>query len=422
MSYIKPDLNERFAENATAPDDIDKPQSSTMLLGWIFGEKPPHNWFNWLLNRTDNALSNLNERGVLDWDAVTTYNIGSMVWANGKVYQSRTNSNLNNAVTLTASWQEQSLPDMPTSGDGYVLYYSGSKLFWRSPFDLDYGDYEGRVASTKKSYIMLNNNVIGNDPLPAEINVGELAVNFKDRTLFSKTPEGIIVPLSGQASIVDFEFVATAGQTTFSPAGGYTTNQIEVFINGRKQTKSAFTANNGVDVVFATGLTAGDEVTISVWASFGLSDAYTQAQSDALSKTTTPVGGIIMYDGLIADIPANWALCDGTNGTPDLVDRFIYGTVTELEIGDTGGSADAVVVEHNHVASSNTTGEHTHTYSRHTVNGGGSGPTKNQTWGNVNTSASGDHSHTITVNNTGVSGVGANLPPYVKLAYIKRVS
>lgn len=38
-----------------------------------------------------------------------------------------------------------------------------------------------------------------------------------------------------------------------------------------------------------------------------------------------PVGGIIMWSGSIATIPANWALCDGANSTPDLRDRFIVG-------------------------------------------------------------------------------------------------
>ena len=38
-----------------------------------------------------------------------------------------------------------------------------------------------------------------------------------------------------------------------------------------------------------------------------------------------PVGGIIMWSGTVATIPANWALCNGSNSTPDLRDRFIVG-------------------------------------------------------------------------------------------------
>jgi len=77
-----------------------------------------------------------------------------------------------------------------------------------------------------------------------------------------------------------------------------------------------------------------------------------------------PIGGIVMYSGAFADIPPEWVLCDGTNGTPDLSGQFIRGTIYEDQIGVTGGSADAIVVSHTHTASStftgNAMGEHSH--------------------------------------------------------------
>lgn len=47
-----------------------------------------------------------------------------------------------------------------------------------------------------------------------------------------------------------------------------------------------------------------------------------------------PVGSIIMYNGLAADIPEGWHICDGTNGTPNLKDKFIKASDTA---GGTGG-------------------------------------------------------------------------------------
>lgn len=38
-----------------------------------------------------------------------------------------------------------------------------------------------------------------------------------------------------------------------------------------------------------------------------------------------PSGVILLWSGTIATIPQGWALCDGTNGTPDLRDRFVVG-------------------------------------------------------------------------------------------------
>lgn len=41
-----------------------------------------------------------------------------------------------------------------------------------------------------------------------------------------------------------------------------------------------------------------------------------------------PVGTIIPYTGDLSKIPYGWHLCDGTNGTPDLSERFLEGTTT----------------------------------------------------------------------------------------------
>ena len=51
-----------------------------------------------------------------------------------------------------------------------------------------------------------------------------------------------------------------------------------------------------------------------------------------------PSGGIIMWSGTAANIPAGWALCDGTNGTPDMRGRFVMGADSINTPGSTGGS------------------------------------------------------------------------------------
>lgn len=60
-------------------------------------------------------------------------------------------------------------------------------------------------------------------------------------------------------------------------------------------------------------------------------------------------GMIVMWSGLLADIPEGWALCDGTNGTPDLLYRFVLGATSDVTIGSTGGTDI-----HNHDFTSNT--------------------------------------------------------------------
>lgn len=144
-------------------------------------------------------------------------------------------------------------------------------------------------------------------------------------------------------------------------------------------------------------------------------------------KTTTsslgvPIGSIIMwsnYNG--AGIPSGWALCDGQAGRPDLRNRFVVGSGSSYSIGNTGGSADAIVVSHTHTA---TDSGHTHTYNAGTGGAGSrysgrpklvandypSSPSTNTGYAN------------ITVNPTGSSGTNANLPPYYAVAYIIKIS
>lgn len=47
----------------------------------------------------------------------------------------------------------------------------------------------------------------------------------------------------------------------------------------------------------------------------------------------SPSGIIVMFSGLIANIPAGWVVCDGNNGTPDLRGRFIRAAVDNNDIG-----------------------------------------------------------------------------------------
>lgn len=54
---------------------------------------------------------------------------------------------------------------------------------------------------------------------------------------------------------------------------------------------------------------------------------------NAVSETL-PQGTIVMWSGSITSIPSGWILCDGTNGTPDLRDKFIVGARQDL-----GGTA-----------------------------------------------------------------------------------
>lgn len=78
-----------------------------------------------------------------------------------------------------------------------------------------------------------------------------------------------------------------------------------------------------------------------------------RAQLGIVSGTTglLPVGAIVMWSGLVTAIPAGWALCNGNNGTPNLLGRFIKSVPNSTtNPGTSGGSST-----HDH-----TGGSHTH--------------------------------------------------------------
>lgn len=86
---------------------------------------------------------------------------------------------------------------------------------------------------------------------------------------------------------------------------------------------------------------------------------------NATGNGPIPKGGIIMWSGTVADIPAGWALCDGVKG-PDLRDRFIVGAGGGYTAKTFGGSDDIKIKEENLPQLAHTIsvsgGDHTHKF------------------------------------------------------------
>ena len=123
-----------------------------------------------------------------------------------------------------------------------------------------------------------------------------------------------------------------------------------------------------------------------------------------------PSGIILLWSGTIATIPSGWYLCNGSNGTPNLTDRFVIhadydsGGSGTIEQGTSGGSRT--------ITSANLP-PHTHTYTKSnqagasTADGVSGSPHRDS--GNVTTNTS--------------NGGFANddfLPKYYALAYIMK--
>lgn len=82
----------------------------------------------------------------------------------------------------------------------------------------------------------------------------------------------------------------------------------------------------------------------------------TTAFATAAATAAFPSGGIIMWSGSIASIPSGWYLCNGSNGTPDLRDRFVVGAGSSYTVDSTGGSTTTSAGgDHNHGGTSGST-------------------------------------------------------------------
>ena len=149
-------------------------------------------------------------------------------------------------------------------------------------------------------------------------------------------------------------------------------------------------------------------------------------------ENVLPYGMITLWYGTVASIPNGWALCDGTNGTPNLTNMFVIGAnadyngVPTTDITNTplvtGGSAASGLPSHNHdivdlghVHSLNPAGPVVQTGS---VTVGGSIQAMATGAGGF---ATGIANTNITVDNAGTDTRYSNLPPFLALAYIMKV-
>jgi hypothetical protein len=183
-----------------------------------------------------------------------------------------------------------------------------------------------------------------------------------------------------------------------------------------------------------------------------ITDSSTAVATTAFVQGVLPRGAIIMWGGSLISIPSGWQLCDGSNSTPDLRDRFIVGAGLSYPVANVGGTNGITLTTsnlppHTHLASlSGSTdqgGVHGHSIVDpghiHPINvtqgglGGQDGPTRALA-GNQNTSSavtgitiaqSTSHSHTLTITgNVGSTGFGTqieNRPLFYALCYIQKM-
>ena len=119
-------------------------------------------------------------------------------------------------------------------------------------------------------------------------------------------------------------------------------------------------------------------------------------------------------NGLGKNLRLGWAICNGNNGTDNLSGRVIVQMGVGYSLGATGGSKDAVLVEHTHaLASRSWTGNTTHGLTDSDVIAG-----RNLDRTGYTTNGTGGQPF---VQSAGVSGTDKNMQPYSVQLYIMKL-
>ena len=267
-------------------------------------------------------------------------------------------------------------------------------------------------------------------------------INFADNITVSQISAGVCTVRAIADSSVNYWPQTSAGIHTLGNVGVGTTNPTSTLtVQGSVNLVGVSTISNlNTPNLTATGVstfstiqvgaavtlrtTGIDAYKVSVDSS-GLRVAGVATASSFVGNGTIPVGGIIMWSGLIAAVPTGWALCDGSNGTPDLRNRFIVGAGADgsgnYSYDGTTGAVSGTYAPGNsggEAAHRLTIGEmpsHTHTYQRN------NGAWNTGTSGNTAVAANQGESSPNT-SSTGGNLYHENRPPYYALAFIMRTA
>jgi len=166
---------------------------------------------------------------------------------------------------------------------------------------------------------------------PKDSNGGNIVVAINTDTTNKNEGFNIINAFSGNYTnsevIASFQASGRVGiNTNFPSEVGLTVDGI---ISG--------SGNGQIDGTLTVGTVADDASNYTDISPIGVTSTGLVKKIDAVAAPI-PVGGIIMWSGAIGSIPSGWALCNGTNGTPDLRERFVVGAGGDNpDVKPTGG-------------------------------------------------------------------------------------
>ena len=110
------------------------------------------------------------------------------------------------------------------------------------------------------------------------------------------------ISLTDNVASKSVTIVATAGQTSFSPSGGYRINELAVYRNGVRLVDGRdFTARDGATVSLASACVVDDVVEFQIFDDFRVADAINQNDSDQTIDGNLNIVGVLSATTLKGD-------------------------------------------------------------------------------------------------------------------------
>ena len=301
---------------------------------------------------------------------------------------------------VQADWNESN-----SSSDAYInnkpSLFSGS-----------YNDLTNKPSLFSGSYSDLTNK----PTIPAaQIQVDWNQGNTTSLDYIKNKPTIPTVPTNVSSFTNDAGYLTSIGNITLDDLDGVSTSGVG---NGQVLKYNGSSWAPAADTNYPTGgIGALTDVNWAGGGSPGTNDILQYDGStwtNATISSGVPSGTIVMYNS--GSAPTGWAICNGSNGTPDLRGKFIVGSGHNYS---GGGYADAVLIQHSHeynfTSSGSQAGAHSHSSGNyatddsgnhsHSQSGSGSGNTGVQSHNHYHTTSSnisiggGSHSHTFDYTN-----------------------
>lgn len=214
----------------------------------------------------------------------------------------------------SAKYHAQAAASSASSADGSAIAAAASAASAASAYDA----FDDRYLGSKTSDPTLDND--GN-----ALVVGALYYRTTAPVGMKVYDGANWIPASSAsvAALITYEYVATAGQTTFSGADAnsvslaYTVNSIIVAQNGViLRPGDDYTATNGTSVVLTSAASLSDEIVIHALNNFTVADAYTKAEGDARYVKNSEIGTTVQaYDANTAKLNVVQSFTKAQRGT-----------------------------------------------------------------------------------------------------------